>query len=152
MKTVYTVLAYKEDNVDTCRGCVMDRWGSDFQYGVFDTIEEAAQFQFDVGKRAQYEKYEREHEFTILVNGRECDDDDEERVVDHALTAIWNHYQHLCNMEHARVRKEQDEALILAEKEKRRKEIEAQNEKESRDREEYERLKKKFEEGPLQSS
>ncbi|NTF17774.1 hypothetical protein G6L37_05125 [Agrobacterium rubi] len=42
--TNYTIIAYRPDAVDTCKGCVMGRTGSDFETGFFKEILEAATF------------------------------------------------------------------------------------------------------------
>jgi hypothetical protein len=38
--TIYTLIAHKPDGVDTCRGCVMDRWSGQFDRGFTDDIED----------------------------------------------------------------------------------------------------------------
>ena len=39
----YTLIAYRKNGVQTCRGCVVDRWDSDFKYETNLTREEVIQ-------------------------------------------------------------------------------------------------------------
>lgn len=43
MPRVYRVTAYRPDGVDTCRGCVMESWYSDYVKGEWLTHEEAVE-------------------------------------------------------------------------------------------------------------
>jgi hypothetical protein len=69
--TTFTIIAYRPDHVDTCRGCVMDRTGSDFEISFHGSIEDAA------AKAAEYESRDRNNlaygswEITLLVDGED---------------------------------------------------------------------------------
>lgn len=68
--TTYTVVAYRPDSVDTCRGCVLDRSDSAFELKVCHSVEEAAQF--FANKCWENETREREFapwDLTVLVDG-----------------------------------------------------------------------------------
>jgi hypothetical protein len=72
----YTLVGYREDGVDTCRGCVMDRSGSDFFLSVFFTAEEVAA---EWARRLfAEESMGREYcsfEYTLLLDGRDDNND-----------------------------------------------------------------------------
>lgn len=44
MKTIYTLIGYRDDWVDTCRGCVMQRFGSMSHFGQYDNIDKVIEF------------------------------------------------------------------------------------------------------------
>ncbi len=44
MKTLYTLIGYRDDWVDTCRGCVMERFGSMSHFGQYDSIDKVIEF------------------------------------------------------------------------------------------------------------
>lgn len=74
----YTLVGYREDGVDTCRGQVMDRSGSDFFLSVFPTAEEVAA---EWARRLFAEEDSgREYcsfEYTLLLDGRDDNNDPE---------------------------------------------------------------------------
>ena len=103
--SIYTIVAYRPDGVDTCRGCVMARSSSDFECRAFSSMEEAAQFW--ATKRLESSTSAREYcswEITALIDGLDCDswwtlkgqdcDDDEppfeelQRMADQAFNAL----------------------------------------------------------------
>lgn len=60
--TVYTLIYYSENGYDSCRGCVMERWDSEFEMISTSYLHEAVQFLIP---------YEREgKEVMILIDGR----------------------------------------------------------------------------------
>ena len=66
----YTLIEYTSSGVDTCRGCVMDRWGSDFYISYFDEREELINYY--AKKKVEETTRERNTghiEFTVLING-----------------------------------------------------------------------------------
>jgi len=72
----YTLIGYREDGVDTCRGCVMERSSSDFFLKVCFTKEEVAaewaRRLFDEeSKGREYCSFE----YTLLLNGRDDNND-----------------------------------------------------------------------------
>lgn len=73
---VYTLVGYREDGVDMCRGCVMDRSGSDFFLQVCFTAEDVAA---EWARRLVAEESAgREYcsfEYTLLLNGRDRNND-----------------------------------------------------------------------------
>lgn len=44
MKTIYTLIGYRENWVDTCRGCVMDRFSSMSHFGQYNNIDKVIEF------------------------------------------------------------------------------------------------------------
>lgn len=73
--TVYTLVAYRPNGVDTCRGCVMGQSDSDFAMGTFKSADEAAQFWAqkrwdDLGRGREACHWE----VTVLINGVSRDD------------------------------------------------------------------------------
>lgn len=67
--TTYTVVAYRPDGVDTCRGCVMDRSSSDFELRCFQDLTEAARWQADKLMDSPSGREYCSWEFTLLVDG-----------------------------------------------------------------------------------
>lgn len=68
--TNYTIIAYRPDYVDTCRGCVMGRTGSELETGFFDNLLDAATFA--VGFENREEESDPSYaswETTLLVDG-----------------------------------------------------------------------------------
>lgn len=74
----YTLVGYREDGVDMCRGCVMERSSSDFFLKVCFTAEEVAA---EWARRLfDEERNGREYcsfEYTLLLNGRDNNNDPE---------------------------------------------------------------------------
>lgn len=79
----YTLVGYREDGVDMCRGCVMERSSSDFFLKVCFTAEEVAA---EWARRLfDEERNGREYcsfEYTLLLNGRDDNNDPESWKVD----------------------------------------------------------------------
>jgi hypothetical protein len=68
--TSYTIIAYRPDHVDTCRGCVMGRTGSDHEISFYSELQQAAE------KAADYDTRDEERDaayaawqVTLLVDG-----------------------------------------------------------------------------------
>lgn len=67
----YTVLAYLEDGVDSCRGCVMDSWGSEFEWGQFEEFEQALEWSKTIVEKSERHKFSG-YDITLLhVSGDE---------------------------------------------------------------------------------
>ncbi len=159
---VITVLAYRSSGADYCLGCLMESWGSDFEFGVYDegeypsgpqTITAAAGF---VSKFLLYNDDKEnggDYDITILLDGRECH---------YYFTSSTATRAELTDTV-AKAVMEQAKGFLAADKkakEEAAKAEEAQEEaekaawtkeqarlKEVKDREEYTRLKAKFEGG-----
>ncbi len=71
--TTYTVVAYRPDGVDTCRGCVMNRSSSDFELRCFQDLQAAAQWQADKLMDSPSGREYCSWEFTLLVDGLDAD-------------------------------------------------------------------------------
>lgn len=68
--TNYTIIAYRPDHVDTCRGCVMGRTGSELETGFFDNPLEAATFAVGFENReGEADPSYAAWEITLLVDG-----------------------------------------------------------------------------------
>lgn len=68
--TLYYLTAYREDGVDSCRGCIMARSGSDFQtFGSNDETEFVSEWanliHFDMTHDLEYCDYE----YTLTIDG-----------------------------------------------------------------------------------
>jgi hypothetical protein len=68
MTDIITVIAYKENSVDTCRGCVMDRYNSDLEMFSSDNPEAVADFVANL--QAKDLDHYSSFNFTYLFNGR----------------------------------------------------------------------------------
>jgi len=68
--TTYTVLAYRENSLDSCRGCVIERSDSAFDFGCFQNIEDAAAY-WAQKRRENHTSEQRfaEWQLTLLVDG-----------------------------------------------------------------------------------
>lgn len=79
----YTLIGYREDGIDTCRGCEMGRSSSDFFLKVCFTAEEVAA---EWARRLfEEEDKGREYcsfEYTLLLDGRDADHDPDGWQVD----------------------------------------------------------------------
>jgi hypothetical protein len=72
----YTLVGYREDGIDTCRGCEMGRSSSDFFLSVHATADEAAtewarRLFAEEGRGREYCAFE----YTLLLDGRDRDHD-----------------------------------------------------------------------------
>lgn len=68
--TNYTIIAYRPDHVDTCRGCVMGRTGSELETGFFDNLLDAATFAIGFENREdEADPSYAAWETTLLVDG-----------------------------------------------------------------------------------
>ena len=70
-----TLIAYKRNSENVCRGCEMDRYQSDFQWlcgRQQEIIHKWANLLFD---NSQMERGESEYEITLLVDGSDFSDD-----------------------------------------------------------------------------
>lgn len=123
----YTLLAYKPDSDDYCRGCVMARYSADFKWQTSanpaEIVEAAAQLMME---NKFMDTSEAGYELTLLENGVEDDTDD--------------------LLGQARVKAE---GLVAARKERERQEKEVAQQRAARaaqalEREQYEKLKAKF--------
>lgn len=66
-----TIIAYRPDHTDVCRGCRMGSTESDMQYGVFDNFQEAAEFWAGfIADNEVRDIYEySEYELSFVING-----------------------------------------------------------------------------------
>jgi hypothetical protein len=71
MTTIFTLIAYKRDGVDTCRGCVMDSWGADFILETHFSKESLAErwAGLEWKNKHEHDRREPDYEFDILING-----------------------------------------------------------------------------------
>lgn len=73
---IITILAYKSDSDDYCRGCVMARYSSDFKWKSSMDRGEIEEFlaglMFD---NKHLDTNESGYEITFLFNGEECNDE-----------------------------------------------------------------------------
>jgi len=68
--TNYTIIAYRPDYVDTCRGCVMGRTGSEMETGFFTTLLDAAVYAVGIENReGESDPAYAAWEITLLVDG-----------------------------------------------------------------------------------
>lgn len=62
--SMFTIIAYKENNSDYCRGCLMDSWGSGF---IIENWSEAIEKAVEI-KNIKRDEYENEYELTVISN------------------------------------------------------------------------------------
>jgi hypothetical protein len=68
--TNYTIIAYRPDGVDTCRGCVMGRTGSELETGFFGNLLDAATFAIGFENReGEADLSYAAWEITLLADG-----------------------------------------------------------------------------------
>jgi len=78
---IITILAYKSDTIDTCMGCVMARFSSDFKWKSSMSRNDMIQFLADLLFADKRKKYgEDSYEITFLINGEEPTDWELEQV------------------------------------------------------------------------
>lgn len=149
MSDVITIIAYRADGVDTCRGCVMSTHSSDFRMRVFEEVKEAADFQAtflvdnahnDTGGLCVWD-------LIVMVNGKPAHCNDycsglELTEPEEGLINLFNGYvvQAVQKLEHGRAVKN-EQAAKAAEREKARAESAAKKKR----YEMLQDLKKEFE-------
>jgi regulator of protease activity HflC (stomatin/prohibitin superfamily) len=138
----YTLVAYKENSVDSCRNCVMERYDSDLQIRYADTQEAIAKQWAELeGKKLQ--RGETDYEYTLLGDGVDItwsDERDAIRVlVDAELTAIKTEEE-----------RQKQEAAARAQAAAAQAAARAAIDKENAERVQYEKLHAKF--GPQNSN
>jgi hypothetical protein len=146
---ILTVIGYKPNSSDYCRGCLMASYGSDFKFGVYpDDREGAVQF------AAQMLSYDTDmgedgYNVILLIDGKAvygdglmdyCEHDpsevsDEEDLFIRAFT-------HEANQRAGKIR---EARKVAREAEKKREEEEDRAASAAAERATYERLKQKFE-------
>lgn len=68
---IYTFVAYRENGVDTCRGCVMGRSDSDFELKTFTDPEMLAAYWAQHKFSAPTDREFCSYDYTLLLNGVE---------------------------------------------------------------------------------
>lgn len=67
----YTVLAYLEEGIQSCRGCVTDSWGSDFEWGQFEEFDQALEWAKTIVNKSERHEFSG-YDITLLhVSGHE---------------------------------------------------------------------------------
>lgn len=128
----YVAMAYRENGSDYCRGCEMERWGSDFQFKASTDLDEIAKFYLEA-ERTDRAREHGSYEITLLVDGEE-DYDLQRTMASQARTIV---------DEEVRVKAAKEKAAAEI-RENKRKQAEAAR-KEAEDKAEFARLKAKFE-------
>lgn len=153
---IYTLVAYRENGVDTCRGCVMGRSDSAFELTVFTDADKLARHwarhMADAPHGLEYCSYE----YTLLLNGHDRDNDpdwDDEAYLDPATGQSWyelerERVQQLVEAETSAIQQAQrlEQQRLAAEAEAKR-QVQARREAEAteaRERAELARLQAKF--------
>lgn len=138
----YTLVAYKENSDDYCRGCVMARYDSDFEYLTTQSEEELISWWASYKTMNAFMEYnESGYGFFFFINGIHSDDysgegDDWEEKYNH-IKSIKKRVDALAD-EKIKTKKAEE-----AEKE-RQKEVAQQQYCDQQERQQYEKLKKKF--------
>jgi hypothetical protein len=84
---IITILAYKSDSDDYCRGCVMARYSSDFQWK--SSMDRGEIEEFLAGlmfANKHLDHGEAGYEITFLFNGEECNDEWDSDAIRKELT------------------------------------------------------------------
>lgn len=157
MKTdIFTLIAYRPNGIDTCRGCLMGQSDSDLEINSYTNIESIAKAIFkykEIDKKSEREYCD--YDLTILINGHDrysCKDDDEQERIDNIFDEIYNYEEIIKQKEKERLDEEAKQLAILKENERlesiRLKAEKAERERLAKiesDRQLYEELKKRFE-------
>jgi len=145
----FTLIAYRPDGADYCRGCLMEQSSSEFSLSTADSADAIAQnwarLRFDAPQGREY----GDTEYTLLLNGRPEDEDyalehpdmmasGELRKEVHRLTE-----QHLAAL-HAAQAQAQARAAEQARVQQEADEAERQLAREAVERAEFARLQAKF--------
>lgn len=141
----FTIVCYRSDGDDYCRGCLMSSSSSAFDLHVVETADEAglriAQKHFD-DRDPKRDRAVQGWEVTLLINGGDSYDDDE--VAEEARACVEAaaevHLQRMVDEEAARELAEKQRLEAVETEAQKQKEAE----KEQRERREYERLSAKF--------
>ena len=140
--TTYTIVGYKDNKVDYCRGCYMGSVHSNFDLTVFSNIDEAAQHYAEMEMEDPYQ-WDRNichyWELTVLMNGKELEPGKSDTHEFYPLVAKFKK-QILQKTEE----KEKEKAIQEKQKKEKEKKQKAQK-KEENERKEFDRLKKKYE-------
>jgi len=122
---VYTLVSYRSDGADYCRGCLMASSSSDFKLEVFTTADEAAalwakKMKLDRDRERHYADWD----VTLLIDGRRQNDwaddqDDDDPQFEQIETLAKAYLQKLCDDE-AEVKRKAAEAAAVAAAEKQR--------------------------------
>lgn len=158
---IYTLIAYKENSVDTCRGCVMDTFNSDFAaWSGSDADLLAERWATLHARNEAMERGESGYSFLLFIDGIPapyCDVEEGDRDPD-ARSAFWERQdalspeferiQELTNAKCAERRRQQEEAAAAAKKEADRKaelaRVAAEQAALAAERAEFARLSAKF--------
>jgi hypothetical protein len=154
MTTIFTLIAYKRDGVDTCRGGVMDSWGADFILETYLNKESIAKRwgQIQWKNIHEHDRREPDYDFDILINGAPVEyaynytygsDDGFDDIIE-SHEALFEEIKVLRDNEIARLKKIADEKASKLEQEKVEKERKVAEDNLQRERAEYERLSAKF--------
>lgn len=147
---VITVLAYLPSGSNTCRGCIMESWGSDFEFHVFSDDGVQSPIADAVPVIAKYLRYgDQDDEYgsyriTLLLDGQEfyCYSGNNEFDKNHVVTKnLMDDARALAE----RQRAAEKAAKLAAKVAKEAAEAKRREQKETSDRHEYLRLKAKYE-------
>lgn len=75
MADTITIIAYRSDGIDTCRGCVMERFSSEFDMGIFDDIKPAAVYYAKLvhSNKINNQNGRSNWDINVLINGKATD-------------------------------------------------------------------------------
>lgn len=153
---IFTLIAYRPNGIDTCRGCVMDRSDSDLDIRSYDSIEEVATSIFEYNEISRNSDREYcEYDLTVLINGYQryetSDDSEGERI--HNLFEMIDEYENIAKEKDKKKKEEAARLLEIKLKEERDRNAKLKAEEDERkrlekiesDRKLYEELKLRFE-------
>ena len=120
---IFTLIAYKENAVDSCRNCVMERYDSDFQMEYSTSANDIALKWATIQHRAAHRNNrDTEYEYTLLIDGVDVNNEPfEANYTDEQSNArciIYNdvlvkYKTHLANMEHELVLEQSRQKEVL---------------------------------------
>lgn len=151
--TVYSIIGYKPNEVDSVMGCVQDRVDSDFDFETFTDVNMAAAYVAKLEMELPYSQFiAHSWEITVLFDGQPEDDFRYDPITYEELPdnlEIIKTFQQLVDGKIQEIKYEREEAK-KAERERKLAKEKAQKEKtlkekEKYEREQYEYLKNKFE-------
>lgn len=153
---IFTLIAYRPNGIDTCRGCVMERSDSDLEINSYDNIEDIATSIFKYNEISENSDREYcEYDLTILINGYQryetSDDAEGERIYN--LFEMIDDYQSIVKEKDKNKKEEAARLLEIKLKEDRERNAKLTAEEDERkrlekiesDRKLYEELKLRFE-------
>lgn len=113
---VYTLIGYKSDRSDYCRGCLMDQCGSDFELNIFrDQPKLIEHWSRRIAEDEANKKFHSDWNFTLLINGIDSYTSTGVDADDDALGILFNQIQAALEQELAKQKAAKETQRVAAE-------------------------------------